>query len=216
MDEIKVMPKPDWVSWDDIHEVILAAHKKNIEKGLVMNTTTFSGEEIKEYLGEDGRCYVAFCGDKLVGTTSVRIAIGKSWYDKGKKVAKEGLTAVLKQYQGLGIVGEMNKCRDKYLEEIGVQMFVGDTPENNTIIRKLVADNGYKEVRYFSASHQNHFSVCFVKWLEGCPFSDKYIQRRFNLSKRLTKIQYKPGKIERSRVLSILCRGVNKVLEKIL
>lgn len=206
------MPKPDWVSWDEIHELLLSAHKKNIEKGLIMNTVTFSGEEIKKYLGKDGRCYVAFCGDKLVGTTSVRIAMGKRWYDKGKKVAKEGLTAVLKQYQGLGIVGDMNKCRDKYLEEIGVQMLAGDTPENNTIIRKLVADNGYKEVRYFPATYQNHFSVYFVKWLEGCPFSDKYIQRKFNISKRLTKLQYKPGKVERSRIHSAFCVLMRKLL----
>ena len=34
MEEIKVMLKPEWVSWDDIHELLLAAHKKNIEKDL--------------------------------------------------------------------------------------------------------------------------------------------------------------------------------------
>lgn len=211
MDDIVVMPKPDWVSWDDIHELLLAAHKKNIEKGIVMNTVTFSGDKIKEYLGKDGRCYVAFCGDKLVGTTSVRIDMGKKWYNKGLKIAKEGLTAVLKKYQGLGIVGEMNKCRDKYLDEIGVEALVGDTAEDNTIIRKLVADNGYKEVRYFPAAHQNHNSVEFVKWLNGCPFSDKYIQRKFSISKRLTKLQYKPGKVERSRFLSVFCNLVRRL-----
>ena len=36
MDDIKVMPKPDWVSWDDIHELLMAAHKRNIEKGMTM------------------------------------------------------------------------------------------------------------------------------------------------------------------------------------
>ena len=88
MDDIKVMPKPDWVSWDDIHELLMAAHKRNIEKGMTMNTTTMSGEDLKKHLGEEGRCFVAFCGDQLVGTTSVAISIGKKWYDKGKVVSR--------------------------------------------------------------------------------------------------------------------------------
>ena len=212
MEEIKVMPKPEWVSWGAIHELLLAAHKKNIEKGITMNTTTMSGEDLKKHLGEKGRCFVAFCGDQLVGTTSVSISIGKKWYDKGKIVSKGALSAILPKYQGMGILEEMNELRDAYIVEEGVQVMEGDTPEENMIVRKFVARNGFKEVRYFPASHQNHFSVYFVKWLEGCPFSDKYIQRRYNISKKLTKIQYKPGKVERSRILSILCNMIRRVL----
>lgn len=212
MNEIKVMAKPDWVSWDDIHELLQMAHKKNIEKGITMNTTTMSGEEIKKYIGEEGRCFVAFCGDQLIGTTSTRITIGRKWYDKGKIVSKGALSAILPKFQGLGILEEMNELRDAYIAEKGVQVLEGDTPEENMVVRKFVARNGFKEVRYFPASHQNHFSVYFVKWLEGCPFSDKYIQKKFNISKRLTKIQYKPGKVERSRVLSFFCKGLNKIL----
>lgn len=216
MEEIKVMPKPEWVSWDDIHELLLAAHKKNIEKGITMNTTTMSGEDLKKHLGEEGRCFVAFCGDQLVGTTSVSISLGERWYDKGKIISKGTLSAILPRYQGMGILEEMNELRDAYIKEKGVQVMEGDTPEENMVVRKFVARNDFKEVRYFPASHQNHFSVYFVKWMEGCPFSDKYIQRRFNISKKLTKIQYKPGKIERSRVLSIICKGIDRILEKIL
>lgn len=216
MEEIKVMEKPDWVSWDDIHELLHVAHKKNIEKGMIMNTTTMSGVEIPKYLGEEGRCFVAFCGNQIIGTTSVRISIGKKWYDKDKIVAKGAMSAILPKYQGLGILEEMNVLRDAYITEKGVQILEGDTPEENIVVRKFVKRNGFKEVRFFPASHQNHFSVYFVKWLEGCPFSNKYIQRRFNISKMMTKIQYKQGKIERSKFLSILCRGVDKMLGKIL
>ena len=34
--DIKIMQKPDWVSWDDIHELLLEAHKKNIKNGIVL------------------------------------------------------------------------------------------------------------------------------------------------------------------------------------
>lgn len=211
MEEIKVMPKPDWVSWDDIHELLMAAHKRNIKKGMTMNTATMSGEDLKKHLGEEGRCFVAFCGDQLVGTTSVRISVGKQWYDRGKIISKGALSAILPKYQGMGILEEMNELRDAYIAEKGVQVMEGDTPEENMVVRKFVARNGFKEVRYFPAVHQNHFSVYFVKWLEECPFSDKYIQRKFNISKRLTKLQYKPGKVERSRLLSAFCSLVRRL-----
>ena len=211
MDEIRVMQKPDWISWDDIHELLLAAHKKNIEKGVVMNTTTMSGSELKEYIGDHGRCFVAICGDKLIGTTSVKVVVGSRWFDKGKKIAKGTMSAILKQYQGLGIFEEMNELRDRFIEENGVEMLECDTAEDNIMMRKILAKKGYKEVRFFPAGYQNHFSIFFAKWLNGCPFSDKTIRRRFYFSKFLTKTQYKPGKVERSRVLSFLCQCINRI-----
>ena len=210
------MVKPENLSWDEIHNLLLAAHKKNIEKGVVMQTTTLTGEEIKKHLGPDGRCFVAYCGDKLVGTTSVRIAKGNKWYDEGKIVARGAMSAILPEYQGLGLLDDMNVLRDKYISEKEVQMLEGDTAEDNMLVRKLVSKKGFKEVRFFPAKNQNHFSVFFVKWLGDCPFTDKYIKRRYKISKVMTKIQYKQGKVERSRLLSYLCRKVNRFINKIM
>lgn len=215
MDEIKVMEKPEWVSWDDIHELILAAHKKNIAKGIVMQTTSLSGEEISKYLGEEGKCFVAFCDNKLIGTTSVRISQGHRWYDRGKKVAKVGVSGVLQKYQGLGVFEELTLLRDKYISLKNVQIIEGDTPEDNKVIRRFSSNNGFKEVGFFPAQHQNHFSVYFVKWLEGCPFSDRYIKFRFNLSRFLTKLHYKEGKIERNKLLSLMCKVANSILVRV-
>lgn len=71
MEEIKIVEKPDWVSWDDIHELLLQAHKKNYEKGIILGYTQMPGSKIKEKLGDEGQCWVAMDGDKIVGTTSV-------------------------------------------------------------------------------------------------------------------------------------------------
>ena len=216
MEEIRVMEKPDWVSWDDIRDVLSKAHQKNIKKGIVMNTTTMTGEEIRNYLGEDGRCFVAFSGDKLVGTTSVRIAKGSRWYDRGKIVAKGAMSAILQQYQGMGLLEEMNVLRDKFVAEKKVELLEGDTPEENMLLRKIVSKKGFKEVRFFPAQHQNHFSVYFVKWLGECPFTDRYIRTRFIVSKVLTKMRYKPGRIERSRYITYFCNKLDWCISKIL
>lgn len=211
MDDIVVMPKPDWVSWDDIHELLLAAHKKNIEKGIVMNYAQMPGEDIRKKLGEEGMCWVAMCGDKLVGTTSVTFFQGKSWWNKGEKVAHGCFTGILRKYQGMGILDEFNERYREYILQKGVSITEGDTAEDNIVMRKILGKSGHKTVSYF-APRSKHYNVRVAKWLNGCPFSDRFINRRFRIAKTLTKMQYKPGRIERSQLLSLFCNAVKKVL----
>ena len=212
MEEIKVMPKPDWVSWDDIHELLLKAHKKNIEQGIILGYPQMSGEKIKQKLGEEGCCWVALDGDKLVGTTSVTYFQGKSWWNRGKKVAHGCFTGILREYQGIGIIEELNAKKYEHIRSMGVDMTEGDTAETNYTVLKVYGKDGYKMVSYY-APNSNHNSVRIAKWLNGCPFSDKFINRRFKIARFLTRMQYKPGKVERSRVISFFCKAAkNKLL----
>ena len=211
MEDIKIVQKPDWISWDDIHQLLLEAHKRNIKKGIVLRYAQMSGEEIKQKLGDEGCCWVAMDGDKLVGTTSVTYFQGKSWWNKGKKVAHGCFTGILKEYQGIGLMEELNAKKYEHIRNMGVDMTEGDTAENNYTVLKVFGKEGYKVVSYF-ASPSKHYSVRIVKWLNGCPFSDEYIARRRKWSEKLTKLQYKPGKIERSWILSFFCRKLKRIL----
>jgi len=211
MEEIKVMEKPDWVSWDDIHKLLLAAHKKNFEKGIVMKYALMPGEEIMEKLGDEGMCWVALCGDKLVGTTSVTFFQGKAWWNKGQKVAHGCFTGILKEFQGIGITEEFNKKYREYIIQKGVYITEGDTAESNHIMRRIVEKNGHKTVSFYAPS-SNHYNVRFVKWINGCPFSDEYINRRFRIAKFLTRLQYKPGKVERNRLLTKFGNLIKSIL----
>lgn len=212
MDEIKVMPKPDWVSWDDIHELLISAHKKNIEKGMAMRIPQLSGSELEKMIGENGRCFVAMEGEKLVGTTSVRFYKGKSWFDKDKLVAHCMLTAILPNYQGIGIIEELYELRNAFINNMSAEMMHGDTAENNIIVLKNAKRMGFRNVAYH-AYKSDHYSIIFVKWIGECPFREKYINKKFRLSKSLTRIQYKVGRIERSKCLSFICNGIRRVLD---
>lgn len=211
MEDIKVMPKPDWVSYDDIHELLAAAHKKNYEKGIVLTYSLMTGDQIKEKLGNEGQCWVAMDGDKLVGTTSVTFFQGKNWWNKGKKVAHGCFTGILNQYQGIGILDDLNALKYEYTIAHGADMNQGDTAEDNHTMLRVLGKDGYKVVSYFAAKN-NHYSVRIVKWLNGCPFSDKFINRRFKIARFLTRLQYKPGKVERSRIISLFCTAIKKIL----
>jgi len=211
MEEIKIIPKPDNISYDDIHELLLEAHKKNYKNGIVLQYTQKTGDQIKEKLGEEGQCWVAMDGDKVVGTTSVTFFQGKNWWNKGKKVAHGCFTGILNQYQGLGIMEELNQKKYDYIVQHGVDMTEGDTAETNKTVLKVFGRDGFKVVSYFAAKN-NHYSVRLVKWLNCCPFSDKFINRRFKTARFLTRMQYKPGKVERSRIISFFCNAVKRIL----
>lgn len=213
MEELRFVEKPDSISWDDIHNLLMEAHKRNFEKGIVLQYALMQGDEIKNLLGEEGRCWVAMDGNKLVGTTSVTFFIGKDWWNKGKKSAHGCFTGILKNYQGLGILDDMNVLKFEYISKSNAELVVGDTAEDNHMMRKIAGRNGYKTVAFF-APKSDHYSVKIVKWLGECPFTDKYINRRCKISEKLTKWQYKPGKIERSRIVSFFCRRANNLVKK--
>ena len=65
---ITIMEKPDWISYDDIAEVLHEAHRENVKKGLIYSASHLSGEEIQALLHENGKFYVALTDDnELVG-----------------------------------------------------------------------------------------------------------------------------------------------------
>ncbi len=211
MEEIKIVEKPEWVSWDDIHELLLQAHKKNYDKGIILGYTQMPGSKIKEKLGDEGQCWVAMDGDKIVGTTSVTYFQGTSWWNKGKKVAHGCFTGILREYQGIGIMEELNAKKYEHEKAHGADMNEGDTAENNITVLKVFGKEGYKVVSYY-APPTNHYSVRIVKWLNGCPFSDKYINRRFRIAKILTKLQFKPGRVQRNWLLAKICGLIKRLL----
>ena len=120
-------------------------------------------------------------------------------------------TGILPSYQGLGIAEDLYKLRYICVKEKNVDILRADTAENNVYIRKTSKYDGWKDVDYFSAK-SGHYSVVFVKWLTNCPFTEEYIKRRFRISKFLVRLQYKPGKVERSKVLSFFCKAVRRII----
>lgn len=196
MEKIQIIPKPEWISWEDIYQLLIGAHKKNIEKGMSMKIVRQTPEELPRILGDKGRCYVALSGDKLVGTSSVSFQEGKHWYDRGMLVAHGRWSGILKEYQGAGILGDLSVEIDKYIKEVGADVQYGDTAENNKVIRKYVKNDGFVEVG-FHAYKSKHYSVLFVKWLKGNPYPLWYCHLRCKLSEWYVKIRYKVGGVKR-------------------
>lgn len=210
---IKITEKPDTVSWDEIHELLWASHAKNREKGMYMWYPSMSGDELERLVGKNGHTFVAIDGDTLVGTCSFKIVNRNRWYANGKKTAYFLMASVLPEYQGSSVYFRLVRYRQKYIEDLGVEVVDMDTAENNVMMQKILLKQGYKYVGFKASSYGKHYSVVMAKWINGCPFPDKYVNRRFQITKKLTKWQYKPGKIERSRIVSFFCRNANKLVK---
>lgn len=190
---IQIIEKPDWVSWDDIHQVIWKAHEQNREKGIQMRIPTLTGEELCKFIGGNGKMFVALDGEKVVGVLALVVKEGKQWYNRGR-YGYVSLGAVLSEYSGRGVFRALYDNMETEARRLQLSVLVRRTHENNERILKISKQQGYHFVGYKTSG--GYFHIVRVKWLDGCPYPLWYINLRFHLSKLFVKSRYKivPGK----------------------
>lgn len=196
MGSIKIIEKPEYVSFDDIHDILYKAHQANRDNGFTVPTAILSGGELKEHLGENGKCFVAMDGDKLVGTTSNRIQSVHHWCMKGD-VVELALVGVLPEYKGRRIYSQLFNEALKDVEQRGFKHLELRTADKNRTMQKLNQRNGFQYIDFFAAGKVDHYTVVMLKWLDGCPYPDWVIRLRYFLKKMYTKMRFKPGRVKR-------------------
>lgn len=167
MSEIIVTERPDNISWEDIRKTLLDAHKNNISNGLVVRSTTLTGDQLREQVA-DGKCFVALDGNKVVGVAAVRIKPCDKWFCHGK-AAHFLLGSVLSDYQGQGIYSQLQKGRYEYIEKEGISIITTNTAANNERMVRMLPKHGFHRAAMFHAADTDHFSITWVKWLKGEP-----------------------------------------------
>lgn len=188
--EIVVVEKPDDVSWDDIQKCVCEAHAINHSKGIIMGNSKLSGEEIKQYIGNKGKMFVALVDGRIVGTGAVIRKRASLWCGKkDEEYAYFCFAAVLPQYCGLGIYKKIVLVRESLALSWGLDKILGDTHERNHNMLVGVRKNGSRFVDYKVC--KDHFNVVFVKWLGGCPYSRLRCFLMFSYFKFGRKIKYK-------------------------
>ena len=186
--EITIMEKPDWVSWDEIHEVLVKSHAPNRDNGINMRKPSLPGEKIAEEIGKDGKMLVALDGRRVVGTSAIVVKRKSYWC--GVKEDKYGcvyFASVLPEYNGLGIYKKLDMRREQESLLMGADKLLGDTHENNQHRLEIAKKAGYKYVDYKFCG--DHYNIVFVKWLNGCPYSDFRCWYEFNKRKLILKVK---------------------------
>ena len=181
---IQIMEKPDWVSWNDIHDVLWRAHEKNRENGITMRYPSLPGDEIRKRIEGKGKMLIAFEGNKIVGTSAIVFKEQNMWCGKGQ-YAYCCFDSVVPEKQGKGIYRLLYVQREKEAQLRGMDRMLLDTNETNQREIDVVLRNGFKKVAY--RFWKDHYNVVFVKWLDDCPYSDFRCRIEFGLQKLKVK-----------------------------
>lgn len=193
--KIRIIEKPDWVSWDEIHEVLWDAHENNRSKGMNMAFPSLPGNEIRRKIENGkGKMLLAIDERRVIGTAGIIVKHANLWCGNDD-YAYCCFASVLPSYNGMGIYRRLNLEREKIALEMGLDKMMFDTHEHNE--RKINVDKkvGFKLVDL--TIWKDHYNVVMVKWLNGCPYSDRYCNIQFLIRKLYKKTRFKPGYIKR-------------------
>lgn len=187
-DNIQIMDKPDWVSWDEIHDILWKAHERNRENGIFMRYPTLSGDEIRKRVEGNGKMLVAVLEGKIVGTSAVIYKEKSLWCGKGM-YAYCCFDSVLPEMQGKGVYKQMCFNREEEARKLSVDRMLLDTNEKNQREINVVTRNGFKKVSM--SDWRDHCNIVFVKWLNCCPYSDFRFKVEFCKSWLYVKMKQK-------------------------
>ena len=193
---IKIIEKPDWVSWEEIKECLINAHSINRAKGINMTHYQWPEEKLRDLIEPNGVMLVALDGEKIVGTAAFSEKQGSTWYVKGR-YAYICFDSVLPEYSGCGIFKKLDILREEIIKERGYGVFIGDTHIKNKSRIRIAKKNGYHLVRCFRGKNSDHYSVVIAKWLNGCPYSRFYCLARFYYSWVIVHLYTVYGEIKR-------------------
>lgn len=178
---IRIIQKPDEMSFDVIHQLLEKAHQQLRKQGIHMLTAELTGAQLKERIG-NGVCFVAMSENTPVGTVSLRIVERNRWYHKGNCVDLI-LLAVDPAYSGKHIASMLIQKIEQYAVSHGYDGVELDTAETNTKALQIYEKKGYQKVSYFLASNKDHYSIVMYKRMNKPPFSKLYCHLRYQVKK---------------------------------
>lgn len=185
------MEKPDWVSWEDVCECIRKANVVNDKQGFHMLFSKITPDEIKNRLKE-GFCFVALHNNKVVGTASFRFLNLKSWYYCGR-IIYTCYDAILPEYRGTDVYLGLGELRRNKIKDTGIRHQFFHTAEGNKTVLKINLRRGFKPVLFIPTGEgADYYTVVMAKWMDGCPYNDRFVKFMFNLSKVVTKSFLRP------------------------
>lgn len=192
MNNIVVTLKPHDVSWDAIKDCLYNAHAVNRANGVLMKRYLSPAEELRDFVGQDGFCWVALDGHKVVGTACLKIVDGKEFYNEHKS-GYLCFASVLPEYSGLGLFKKLEFCRESKAKEIGLVSLFGDTNAKNRKRLSYAKKNGYCYVSY--KRYGDHFSIVYTKWVDKCPYNKIWIKYKYLSTKTKVLARYKALKV---------------------
>jgi len=184
IDEIKIIPKPDYITWEQITELLHLAFAEKKEKGMSYLATHQDAETTKKRVG-DGVCLVALIDDKLVGTASFQIKtpdkFNKRWHNE-KLYAYASQLAVHSDFKGMGLGNKLQSERIRLCAENNVDELLGHTSIYAKEILSWWKRQGAQYVEFISSAATNYYAIRFRIPIKGKRYNNIYVAFRYYVS----------------------------------
>lgn len=179
--EVRIIPKPDNISWEEITIVLHAAYAEKAEKGMDYLATRQDAETTKKRVG-DGICFLAYIGEIMVGTATLLLRDVKKKNIKWHNKNRYGIIVQLGVHPDYKRLGIGRKLVDKIVDtskENEVDELIADTSSKAKELLSWWKRQGFEYIGLLSHSSTNYYSIEFRKPLNGINFNPIYIKLKF-------------------------------------
>lgn len=179
--EVKIIPKSENISWEAITNLLHAAHAEKTEKGRDFLATHQDAETTKKRVG-NGICFLAYIGEKLVGTIALDIRDvnehNRKWHNK-KRYGLIFQLGVHPDFKGLGIGRKLMDKGADTARENEVDELIGDTSIKAKELLSWYKSLGYEFTGLLSHPTTDYYSIEFRKPLYDNKFPPIYVKLKF-------------------------------------
>lgn len=215
--DIKIMPKPNFISWEEITELLHAAFSGKAEKGLKYLAAHQDVETTKKRVG-DGICLVALVDGELAGTGTVHIKkvnpAKKKWHNENSYGYLVQL-AVHPDFRGLGLGQRLLEERLNICHEHKVDEVVFDTSRHAKRLLSYWKKQGFQFVDLLSHPTTNYYSINVRKPIKGKKYSTAYAAFKFYQSALWCRLQKNKYGAKRWRLRKLLPKSIKTKLRSL-
>ena len=191
---IIIQEKPEFVSWEEIHNVLASAHADNIRRGIRNALPARPGEELRNFIEGRGKLFVAITDGKVIGTGAI-IKVRRAFWCGKQEYAYFCLASVLPEYKKQGIHKSIHNALENEAKKMGIDCVYFDAHEHNNRILSIQEKSGFIPIGLIVC--KDHYNIIMMKWLNGCPYSSWYCRCQYLIRKYFIKLRFKPGRIKR-------------------
>jgi GNAT superfamily N-acetyltransferase len=180
--ELIITPKPEYISWNEITDLLHLAYKERAKEGLFYGAYSQTADKTMQRVG-DGICLVALVENKLVGTGMVKFRTKRK--KKYSDLCQVGVHPAFKE-QGIG-----TKLRSMCIElckQYNVNVVYCDTSEKANFVIFWYLKAGWQKVGFLSHRATNYYSIKFRLPVNGRKYSKLELFVRFYTSVFICKL----------------------------
>lgn len=189
MSEIRILPKPDSVSYEEICGVLDEIHAA---ESFDYNTSGLTGDQIAQRVGTDGVMLLAMDGDRIAGMLAICIEPVDKWYFHGN-AGRIRFMGVLPSCRGQHIGTRLIEAGLDAARERGLGAVVFATAAVNDKAIAMYRRAGCRYVDFMHYKNLGHYSVMGLYPLEGNAPSETACRFRFALKKAYVRLRYTPN-----------------------